>query len=125
MKSLNRWVYAIFGVIVMLFAGLVYAWSVMSQSIGSSRPEWTARQLSVTFTLVMAFFCIGVLIAGIFSKKIHPRIYVLCSGILFFIGFFVASMTGATPGMLYLGFGILCGLGAGFAYNAVMTTMSA
>ncbi len=125
MKSLNRWIYAIFGVIVMLFAGLVYAWSVMSQSIGASRPEWTARQLSVTFTLVMAFFCIGVLIAGIFSKKIHPRIYVLCSGVLFFIGFFVASMTGDVPGMLYLGFGILAGLGAGFAYNAVMTTMSA
>ena len=27
--------------------------------------------------------------------------------------------------MLYLGFGVLCGLGAGFAYNAVMSTMSA
>ena len=28
MKQLNRWVYAIVGVIVLLFAGLVYAWSV-------------------------------------------------------------------------------------------------
>ena len=30
MKQLNRWVYAIVGVIVLLFAGLVYAWSVLS-----------------------------------------------------------------------------------------------
>ena len=30
MKHLNRWVYAIVGVIVLLFAGLVYAWSVLS-----------------------------------------------------------------------------------------------
>ncbi len=125
MKHLNRWVYAIIGVIVMLLAGLVYAWSVMSQSIGASRPIWTAQQLSITFTLVMAFFCIGVLICGFLSKIVSPRIYVLCSGISFFVGFFIASLCGATPALLYLGFGILCGLGAGFAYNAVMSTMSA
>ncbi len=124
MKHLNRWVYAIIGVIVLLLAGLVYAWSVISQSISAWQPTWTAQQLSITFTLVMAFFCIGVLLAGIFSNKISPKIYVLCSGIFFFIGFFVASLTGDTPALLYLGFGILCGLGAGFAYNAVMSTMS-
>ena len=36
----------------------------------------------------------------------------------------IASTTGASPATLYLGFGVLCGLGAGFAYNAVMSTMS-
>ena len=54
MKNLNRWVYAIAGVIVLLMAGLIYAWSVMSQPIASARPDWTAAQLSLTFTLVMA-----------------------------------------------------------------------
>ncbi len=96
----------------------------MSKSIGASRPDWTAAQLSVTFTLVMAFFCTGCLIAGIMAKKISPKLYVLVSGILFLVGFMVASTTGASPAMLYLGFGVLCGLGAGFAYNAVMSTMS-
>jgi len=125
MKNLNRWVYAIVGIIVLLLAGLVYAWSVMSKSIGASRPDWTAAQLSLTFTLVMAFFCIGCLIAGILAKKVSPKIYVLFSGILFLAGFLIAGMTGTSPAMLYLGFGVLCGLGAGFAYNAVMSTMSA
>ena len=69
MKNLNRWVYAIIGVITLLLAGLVYAWSVMSKSIGASRPDWTAAQLSMTFTMVMAFFCIGCLIAGMMAKK--------------------------------------------------------
>ena len=44
MKNLNRWVYAIIGVITLLLAGLVYAWSVMSKSIGASRPDWTDRK---------------------------------------------------------------------------------
>ena len=75
--------------------------------------------LSLTFTLVMAFFCVGSLVAGVLSKKVNPRIYVLISGVLFLAGFMIASMTGESPILLYLGFGILCGLGAGFAYNAV------
>ena len=124
MKKLNRWVYAVIGVIVLLLAGLVYAWSVMSKSIAASRPDWSAAQLSLTFTLVMAFFCVGCLIAGILAKKVSPRIYVIISGVLFLAGFLVAATTGASPALLYMGFGILCGLGAGFAYNAVMSTMS-
>ena len=125
MKKLNRWVYAVIGVIVLLLAGLVYAWSVMSKSIAASRPDWSAAQLSMTFTLVMAFFCVGCLIAGILAKKVSPKIYVIAAAILFLAGFMVASMTGTSISMLYLGFGVLCGLGAGFAYNAVMSTMSA
>ena len=84
MKNLNRWIYAIIGVIVLLMAGLVYAWSVMSKSIAASRPDWSAAQLSMTFTMVMAFFCIGCLLAGILAKKVSPKIYVMLSGVLFF-----------------------------------------
>ena len=47
MKNLNRWVYAIAGVVVLLMAGLIYAWSEMSQPIASARPDWTAAQLSL------------------------------------------------------------------------------
>lgn len=125
MKKINRWVYAVIGIVVLLLDGLVYAWSVMSKTIGAARPGWTAAQLSLTFTLVMAFFCIGCLVAGILSKRVRPNVYVILSGCLFLVGFLTASLTGASPAMLYLGFGILCGLGAGFAYNAVMSTMSA
>lgn len=124
MKSLNRWVYAIIGVIVLLCAGLVYAWSVMSKPIGANNPDWTAAELSLTFTLVMALFCVGCLIAGFLSKKVSPKIYLFISGILFIAGFMIASLTGASPAMLYIGFGVFCGLGSGFAYNAVMSTMS-
>lgn len=124
MKSLNRWVYAVIGVIVLLLAGLVYAWSVMSKPIGANNPDWTAAELSLTFTLVMALFCVGCLIAGFLAKKVSPKIFLIISGVLFIIGFMVASLTGESPAMLYLGFGVICGLGSGFAYNAIMSTMS-
>ena len=124
MKSLNRWVYAIVGVIVLLLAGVVYAWSVISKSIAATFPDWTAAQLSLTFTIVMAMFCVGCLIAGILAKKVSPKLYVMLSAVLFLVGFLVSAATDGSPVLLYIGFGVLCGLGAGFAYNAVMSTMS-
>lgn len=124
MKKVNRWVRAIVGVVVLLMAGLIYSWSVMSKSIGASR-DWSTSRLSLTFTIVMAFFCIGSLVGGLLSKKIKPRIYIIASGIFFFVGFLLASFTGESPALLYIGFGVFCGLGAGFAYNGIMGTISA
>ena len=124
MKNLNRWIYAIIGVIVLLLAGLIYAWSTMAKSIGAYT-GWDAAQLSTAFTLVMAFFCIGCLVAGIYARKVSPKLYVLLAGVLFWVGFMIAGFAGDRLPFLYLGFGVLCGLGAGFAYNAVMSTISA
>lgn len=121
---MNRWAYAVIGVVTLLFAGLIYAWSVMSKSIAASRPDWTATQVSLTFTIVMALFCTGGLIAGLLSKKINPKLYIIASGVFFAAGFFIASLTGDSPALLYIGFGVICGLGAGFAYNTVLSTMS-
>lgn len=122
MKQLNRWVYAIVGVIVLLFAGLVYAWSVLSTPIAAEFTAWTKAQLSLTFTLVMIFFCIGSLLCGLLSGRLSAKNAVRLGAALFLTGFFLASRCHA-PLTLYLGFGVLCGLGSGLSYNAVMSTM--
>ena len=105
MKHLNRWVYAIAGVVILLFAGLVYAWSVLSGPIAAEFTQWTKAQLSLTFTLVMICFCIGCMICGFTLKKIPARTFVWASAVLFLVGFFLASRTQSLP-MLYIGFGI-------------------
>ncbi len=122
MKQLNRWVYAIVGVIVLLFAGLVYAWSVLSTPIAKEFTDWTTAQLSLTFTLVMILFCIGSLLCGLLAGKLSAKNAVRLGALLFLAGFFIASRC-QSPLTLYLGFGLLCGLGSGLSYNAVMSTM--
>ena len=122
MKQLNRWVYAIVGVIVLLFAGLVYAWSVLSTPIAAEFTGWTKAQLSLTFTLVMILFCIGSLLCGLLAGKLSAKNAVRVSAVLFLAGFFIASRC-QSPLTLYLGFGVLCGLSSGLCYNAVMSTM--
>ena len=122
MKQRNRWGYAIVGVIVLLFAGLVYAWSVLSTPIGAEFTGWTKAQLSLTFTLVMILFCIGSLLCGLLAGRLSAKNAVRLGAVLFLAGFFIASRC-QSPLPLYLGFGVLCGLGSGLSYNAVMSTM--
>lgn len=120
----KRWIYAANGVIVLLLAGMVYAWSVLSAPIAAYFPEWSKTQLSLTFTICMAFFCIGGFVGGLVNKRIHTKFSVWFSGVLFFVGFLIASRTNI-PAVLYLGYGVFCGFASGLVYNAVMSTISA
>ena len=54
----KRWVYMIIGVIAMLFAGILYAWSILKSPL-SEEFGWGASDLALNFTLAMTFFCIG------------------------------------------------------------------
>ena len=67
MRSASRWIYVAVGCVVLLFSGLVYAWSVLSGPIAAEFPHWSTAQLSLTFTIVMSFFCLGGLTCGALS----------------------------------------------------------
>ena len=118
----RRIFYAVVGVAVMLFAGFVYAWSILSAPIAADFPQWSNAQLSLTFTICMAFFCLGGMAAGLLSKRIPVGVNVMISAALFLLGFFLTSRAQSLP-LLYFGYGVLCGTASGFAYNAVMNVM--
>lgn len=123
MKALNRWIYAVVGVIVLLFAGLIYAWSVLVTPISQEFTNWSNTSLSLTFTICMIFFCLGGLIGGLLQKKIDVKINVWLAAVLFLIGFFISSKAQSIA-TLYVGYGVLAGFASGLAYNSVMSTMS-
>ena len=125
MKHLNRRIYAIVCVVVMLFAGLCYAWSVMAKSISATYPEWTEAQLSLTFTLVIGCISVSAIVVGILNKRVSPRVFIIVSAAFLLAGFLMAASVGSSPFLLYLGFGVIGGLGSGFAYATVMGLMSA
>lgn len=121
-KKMNRWIYAVVGMAVLLLAGLVYAWSVMSSPIAQYFSDWTKAQLSLTFTICMGFFCVGGFVGGLLAGKINVKLNVWASAVIFFVGFFIASRSNSTT-MLYFGYGVLCGFASGLVYNAVMSTI--
>ena len=123
MNKNYRWIYAISGVVILVFAGLIYAWSVLSGPIAADYPEWSKGSLSLTFTLAMSFFCLGGLAAGLLSKRFKERYILACSALLLLSGFEIVSYMHSL-GMLYIGFGVCAGFGAGLSYNTVMSSVT-
>ena len=122
---LTRWKYVLVGLITLALSGIVYAWSVMSKTIGASNENWTSGDLSTTFTLVMIFFCLGCMLAGILSTRMSYKILLIASALLMFSGFYISTYASGSLLPMYMGFGALCGLGAGISYNIVLSIVNA
>ena len=120
-----RWFYLAIGVIAMLFAGVLYAWSILKSPLAADF-GWKASELALNFTLAMSFFCIGGLLGANISKRFGHRIAIILSALLSAAGFLLtATLQGGSVGMLYLTYGILAGVGIGISYNVVIGTVSA
>lgn len=128
-KSINnpsiRWVYLPIGVIAMLFAGVLYAWSILKAPL-STEFGWSASQLALGFTLAMSFFCVGGLLGSQLSKRVGHRIALIAAALLSALGFILtACLRDASILMLYISYGVLAGTGIGIAYNVIISTVSA
>ena len=124
-KSTSRWLYLAVGVVAMLFAGILYAWSILKSPL-SAEFGWGASELALNFTLAMTFFCIGGLLGARLSNKAGYKIAILLAGVLAAMGFIsTAFLKQGSVAMLYLTYGALAGLGIGIAYNVVIATVSA
>lgn len=119
----NRIGYLVTAVVALALAGIVYAWSVLSQPIGTQFSDWSRTELSFTFTLSMACFCLGGLVGGFVDKKLSLRIRLYLAGALFFLGTLISSRMNSLA-MLYLGYGVIMGFASGFAYNAILSSVS-
>lgn len=120
-----RWFYLVVGVIAMLFAGVLYAWSILKTPL-TDEFGWSASQLALNFTIAMTFFCIGGLFGAQISKRAGHKIALIVAGVLSALGFVLtASLHDTSVMMLYISYGVLAGMGIGIAYNVLIATVSA
>ena len=121
----NRALMLIVGVFTMLFAGIIYAWSILkvpfAQELG-----YEVSTLSLNFTLTMCFFCLGGLFSSGLVKKFGTKPMIVVSGILAGLGFVLTSfLTEATSVLLFITYALVSGLGIGMAYIIIISTVNA
>ena len=123
----NPYRYAVLtaAVFAMLFAGIIYAWSILKVPF-STDFGWTVQQLSLNFTLTMCFFCIGGLLGSFLSKKTGVKSATVISAVLSGSGMVLTGfLDGNNVIYLYITYATLAGLGIGIAYNVIISTVSA
>ena len=119
-----RWSYMIIGIVAMLFAGVLYAWSILKSPL-TVEFGWGQAQLALNFTLAMSFFCIGGLLGAQLSRRAGHRVALITAGILSASGFVLtAFLHNVSVVILYVTYGVLAGSGIGIAYNVVIATVS-
>jgi OFA family oxalate/formate antiporter-like MFS transporter len=111
---MNRWYCVLGGVLMNLSLGALYGWSLfvpaLQQDLNLSR-----EQASNIFSIAVAVFALCFLIGGRLQDKKGPYIVSLIGSILFGAGFLLTSRATDLTGM-YLAFGLVVGIGAGFGY---------
>ena len=121
--KLIRWPRLVIGVTALLFAGIIYAWSIINAPFVG---VLDAAQLGINYTITIMFFCLGGFFSGLLSKKTSSSLRLIISGTLLFSGFFItANLDGSNTIALYIAYGVLAGTGVGFAYNTVIGTVNA
>ena len=119
----------ILGLAVMLFSGVFYAWNLFWREVLADQfPGWTSASVNLNLTLFIITFCLGGLVGGKLTPKLgQPKLarlgalFMAVGGVLFLA---VGKMSeSAALWMLYLTYGILCGIGEGMIYNAVISSV--
>ncbi len=121
----KKWMIALMGTLTQLGLGTVYAWSFFQLPI-TTLSGWSNAKVAWAFGL--AIFMLGITAAwgGTKLDKYGPRKLAVIGGILYAIGYFISSFALKTLSLslLYIGFGIIGGIGLGLAYVTPVATVS-
>ncbi len=120
----KRWWIAVAAVVMQLCLGTVYAWSVFKKPLMTAH-GWGETATQVTFMICIAVIGIAAAFGGALVDKKGPRFVATIGGILFGLGTLLAGMADQVGSiwLLYLGFGLIAGLGNGFGYITPIATL--
>ena len=120
----KRWWIAVAAVIIQLCLGSVYAWSVFKKPLMTSH-GWAEFPTQLTFMICIGVLGVAAAFGGILVDKKGPRFVAAIGGILFGLGTLLAGYAAQAGNvyLMYLGFGLIAGLGNGFGYVTPIATL--
>ncbi|MDD4923083.1 MAG: OFA family MFS transporter [Bacteroidales bacterium] len=116
-KKSTGWFIAMAALCINLILGILYSWSVIKKELVSEW-SWSNTEASIPYIVSVASFAITMIFAGRAQDKYGPRPVAIFGGILLGGGLIASSLAHSLP-LMILTFGIIGGMGIGFAYSAV------
>lgn len=123
-KLRNRWGIAVAAVVMQICLGAAYGWSVFVKPL-IAQEHWQLTQVSLTFTLAILFLGVGTVIGGLWQDRVGPRRVATVAGVIYGIGYLIAGFAakGHSLAGLYLGYGVISGIGMGMGYITPVATL--
>jgi OFA family oxalate/formate antiporter-like MFS transporter len=120
-KLTNRWLMVAAALVMQLCLGVLYAWSVF---VGPLKAQfgYSVKDASYPFMASLFFFAVGMIFAGRWQDKAGPKKVAIFGGLLLGAGALLSGVLYPTVGGLVFSYGILGGLGVGFAYVTPIAT---
>nr|WP_040699566.1 OFA family MFS transporter [Nocardiopsis kunsanensis] len=120
----NRWFIPPSALAVHLSIGQVYAFSVFRNPL-VERFETSLTAIGVIFSIAIVMLGLSAAFGGKWVERNGPRKAMFFSGIFWSAGFLVGALGVATGQLwlLYLGYGVLGGLGLGIGYISPVSTL--
>lgn len=128
----NRWFVPPAAIAVHMCIGQIYGFSVfklpLARALGVSAPiegDWTQADVGVAYSIALAMLGIAAAVFGKWVERSGPRLTMLAATICFCGGLALSSLAVALHQLwlLYLGYGVIGGIGLGLGYIAPVSTL--
>lgn len=117
----NRWRFVGAALVMQLCLGVLYSWSVFRVPM-ETLYDWSKEMSIAPFRFSLLFFTIAMVIAGFWQDKKGPRLVGSVGGFLLGTGCLLAALIGDTSPGLIISYGVIGGMGVGFAYVTPIAT---
>lgn len=120
-KKENKVLPLLAGAVIQLCIGIIYIWSIFQPSV-MEYYSWSAADASLTFSIMLATFVLGIIIGGRLNDKKGPRLVIFLGGLLFCAGIFLSSLVPQNmPQLIWVFYGGIAGFGVGAAYTTTIS----
>lgn len=128
----NRWRIPPVAIAIHLCIGSVYSWSIFNPAltkelgvVTGAADDWSIRSVVWIFSVAIVFLGLSATVAGTWLEKVGPRLVVLAAACLWGVGFIVGGLGVHLHQLwlLYLGYGVLGGIGLGTGYVSPVSTL--
>jgi len=129
----NRWVIPPAALAVHLCIGEIYGFSVfnepLTRALGIERSipgkDWTIPQVGWIYSIALIMLGLSAAVLGRWVERVGPRKTIVASACCFGAGLWLSALGVASHqiGLLYLGYGVIGGLGLGLGYIAPVSSL--
>jgi OFA family oxalate/formate antiporter-like MFS transporter len=120
-EQVNRWKFVYAALVMQLCLGVLYSWSVFRGPLEATN-QWSKAVSIAPYRYSVLFFTISMIIAGFWQDKKGPRLVGSVGGALMGTGVLLSAFMWQSEWGLKFAYGILGGLGVGFAYVTPIAT---